>query len=150
VAGGWKRFVVGVARSFEGWAGAKRPFRHVAVETSDATRMPVRGVIKLRVWASTHGAEERVLLGVEDDADVPAPNDKVASLGFVHAGEIDAADVEIIRSDVLEGKASLFVNVVNEMGTIRFGIGVGVHRGNGGQNLSSFRFGDGTRPGRMR
>src|SRR5262249_36595934 len=87
---------------------------------------------------------------VKDDAGVATPNDEVTGLGFVHAREIDAADVEIARRDVLVGEASLFVDVVNEVGTVRFGIGIGVHGGNGGQNVAGFGFCDGTWSGRMR
>lgn len=123
----------------------ERPVGHVAEETSDTARAPVRRVIKLRVRTGTHKAEEGVLLGIDDDADMAAPDNQVACLRHAHACEIRAADVEFARTDVLVGKARLFVSIVNEVGTVRFGFRPDVYLRNGGQNLPTLRSGDGTR-----
>jgi len=140
-----------VTRSFERSAGTERLLGHIAEEASDTTRPPVGRVIKLRVGTRTHGAEEGVLFGIDDDADMATPNNQVTRLGRAHAREIcAAADVEFARTDVVVWKAGLFVNVVNKVGTVRFRFGLGVYRGNGSQNLATLCSGDGTRSGRFR
>ena len=73
-AGGLKRLRGGVTRSFERSAGTQRLLGHIAEETSGTTRAPVGRVIKLRVGTGTHGAEEGVFFGIDDDADMAAPN----------------------------------------------------------------------------
>ena len=150
MAGGLKRLLVREKRSFDRSAGRERLFGPIAKETSDTTRPPVGRVIKLGVGTGTHGAEEGVFFGIDDDADMAAPNNQVASLGRVHAREIRIADVEFARTDVVVGKAGLCVNVVNQVRTVRFGFGLGVYRGNGSQNLATLCSGDRTRSGRFR
>ena len=39
---------------------------------------------------------------------------------------------------------------MNQVGTVRFGFGFSIYRGNGSQNLATLCSGDGTRPGRFR
>src|SRR2546430_2528901 len=90
-----------------------------------------------------------MLLGIDNDADMAAPNNQVSWLGCAHACEICAADVEFARSDVVVWKASLFVNVVNQVRTVRFRVGLGVYRGNGSQNQATLFSGDRTRSGRF-
>ena len=140
-----KRFAIRVIRSLERAIGMERLVGHVAEETTDTARAPIGRVIKLRVRTGTHEAEEGVLLGIDDDADVAAPDNQVACLRHAHACEIRAADVEFARTDILVGKARLFVNIVNEVGTVRFGFRLDVYRGNGGQNLPTLRSDDGTK-----
>src|SRR5580700_2642027 len=111
--GGLKRVLVRVTRSFERLAGTERLLGHITEETSGTTRPPVRRVIKLRVGTGTHGAEEGVFFGIDDDADMAAPNNEVARLGRTLAREICHAYVEFARTGVVVWKASLFVNVVN-------------------------------------
>jgi len=108
-----KRLLFRVTRSFERSAGTERLLGHIAEETSDTTRPPVGRVIKLRVGTGTHGAEEGMFFGIDDDADMAAPNNQVARLGRAHAREIRATDVEFPRTGVAVWKASLFVNIVN-------------------------------------
>src|SRR5262245_30417176 len=76
---------------------------------------------------------------------MPAPNNQIAGLGLVDTHEICVADVEFARSDIVVGEPGLSVNVVNEMGTVRFGFRVGARARNGGQNLAALCFGYGTR-----
>src|SRR5260370_28358631 len=140
-----KRFAIRVIRSLQRAIGMERLVGQVAEETSDTARAPVGRVIKLCVTTGTHEAEEGVLLGIDDDANMAAPDNQVAGLRHAHAGEIRAANVEFARTDVLVGKARLFVNIVNEVGTVRFGFRLDWYRGNGGQNLPPCRSGDGTR-----
>lgn len=141
-----KRSAIRVTRSFERAIGMERLVGHVAEETSDTARAPVGRVIKLCVRTGTHDAEEGMLLGIDDDSDMAAPDNQVACLRHAHACEIRAADVEFARTDVLVGKARLFVYIVNEVGTVRFGFRLDIYRGgNGGQNLPTLRSGDGTR-----
>src|SRR5580692_7823413 len=137
--------VIRVIRSLERAIGMERLVGHVAEETSDTARAPVGRVIKLRVRTGTHEAEEGLLLGIDDDADMAAPHNQVTSLRHAHACETRAADVEFARTDVLVRKARLFVNIVNKVGTVRFGFRLDVYGGNGGQNLPTLRSGDGTR-----
>src|ERR1700733_2104558 len=105
-------------RSLKRAIGMERLVGHVAEETSDTARAPVGRVIKLSVRPGTHEAEEGVLLGIDDDADMTAPDNQIACLRHAHACEICAVDVEFARTDVLVGKARLFVNIVNEVGTV--------------------------------
>src|SRR5205807_3661185 len=101
-------------------------------------RPPVGRVIKLRVGTGSHEAEEGVFFGIDDDADMAAPNHQIAGLGRTDAREIRAAaDVEFPRTDIVVWKASLFVNVVNQVRTVRFGVRVRIYRVKGGQNLAS-------------
>src|SRR5580692_5311486 len=105
-------FVIRVIRSLERAIGMERLVSHVAEETSDTARAPVGRVIKLGVRTGTHEAEEGVLLGIDDDADMATPDNQVACLRHAHTREIRAADIEFARTDVLVGKARLFVNIV--------------------------------------
>jgi hypothetical protein len=75
---------------------------HVAEETSDTARAPVGRVIKLRVRTETHEAEEGVLFGIDDDADMAASDNEIARLRHSHACKVCAStDVEFARSDVV-------------------------------------------------
>ncbi len=140
-----KRFAIRVICSFEHAIVMERRVGHVPEETSHTARAPVGRVIKLRVRTGTREAEEGALLGIDDDANMSAPDNQVACLRHAHACEIRVADVEFARSDVLVGKTRSLVNIVNEVRTIRFGFGLGVYRGNGGQNLPTLGSGDGTK-----
>jgi hypothetical protein len=91
-----------------------------------------------------------MFFGIDDDADMAAPNNQVACLWRAHAREICAANVEFARTDVVVRKASLFVNSVNQVGTVRFGFGLGVCSGNGSQNLATLCSGDEARSGHFR
>ena len=150
MASGLKRLLVREKRSFERSAGRERLFGDIAEETSDTTRPPVGRVIKLRVGTGTHRAEEGTFFGIDDDANMAAPNNQVACLWRAHAREICGAYVEFARTDVVVRKASPIVNVVNQVGTVRFGFGLGVCSGNGSQNLATLGSGDGTRSGHFR
>src|SRR2546423_1104867 len=90
-----------------------------------------------------------MLLGIDNDAHMAAPNNQVSRLRRAHPREICAADVEFARSDVVVWKASLFVNIVNQVRTVRFRVGLGVYRGNGSQNYATLFSGDRTRSGRF-
>ena len=142
--------LVRVTRSFERSAGRERLLGQIAEETRHTTRPPVGRVIKLRVGTGTHEAEEGVFFGIDDDADMAAPNHQIAGLGRTDAREIRAADVEFSRTGIVVGKARLFVNVVNQVGTVRFGVRVRIYRVKGGQNLASLCSSDRARSRRFR
>src|SRR5262245_53180136 len=106
--------MIRVTRSFECATGMERLLGDVAEETGDTTRTPVGRVIKLRVRTGTHEAEEGVLFGIDDDADMAAPDNQVSRLRHAHARETCAAGIELARTDVVVWKARLFVNIVNQ------------------------------------
>ncbi len=93
-----------------------------------------------------------MFLGIADDANMSTPNYQVARLRRAHTCEIRARnpDVEFVRTGVVVGKTALFVDVMNQVGTVRFRVGISVYRGNGSQNLATLYLVDWARFERMR
>jgi hypothetical protein len=54
-----------------------------------------------------------------------------------------AANVQLAGSRIVARKASLSVNIVNQVGTVCFRFRLGAYRGNDGQNLATLYSGEG-------
>src|SRR5262245_61212007 len=92
------RLVIRAIRSLKRAIRVEWLLHYITEESGRTPHAPVGRIIKLRVRPGTHEAEEGMLLGIDDDAYMAAPNNQVARLWCSHSREICVANIEFARS----------------------------------------------------
>lgn len=77
-----------------------RPALDISVKSDRTSAFPILRIVAIDPWAMTECAEKRVLRGIDDNSDMPAPDHQVPWLRMFHAPKLISSVEEIRRTRI--------------------------------------------------
>src|SRR5690348_11823987 len=95
--------------------------KYVAVEARMPSPSPIPGVVLRNLDSRTQLAHECVLVRINDNANVPAPDDEIAGKWISNTAERVHSVVKVARRGVIVRKSCARVDVMDQMRTVEMG-----------------------------